>query len=163
MTFKAGSLISIAESVSSGRFLGLVVDQEAGKQWMENDPCIRYMPMPEEEVEFVLVRVLGTRLVNSFLHKSPLPEKEPQETETVRWEYAQVNHSFQVAGPDLASIEEFLRWGRTFHSLGGGDGAVVHEVGLLAEYLRGVTRSKDATSWFEQRYFAMLEEVLPKQ
>ena len=159
-----GSLVFSAPNPLDGNHgLGLVVAQEAGKNWAEKDPCIEY-DIPEEYGP-LLVRVLGLKLTTGrALYKSSLPEREPCGTETVRWAFVQTkpNPLWVVAGPSVESIEDFLRQCRLFGTFGIGEPTFLHEVALLVEYLRGVTRTKEAMSHFDRQFFAMLRDVLPR-
>ena len=139
----------------------MVVDQSSGKRWVEKDPCLEYVPGNSQN--FVLVRVLGQKLTDGYvLGKRGLPDKEPSETETVRWAFAQLNQSWRVAGPDVASIEEFLKQCRLCDSIGMKGATFVHDLSLVAEHLRGAKRPPSSMSYFERRYLAMLEEILPR-
>lgn len=163
MSIAIGSLIAVINSLNSERWLGLVVDQEAGKKWVERDPCLEYHL--EEKDGPLLVRVLGLKLTEGrALDKSGLPEQEPRGIETVRWAFVQTipNPPWIAAGPDLSSVEDFLRSYRLCNSFGMTEATFFHEVALLAEYLRGVTRTEDEISCFDRKFFAMLVDVLPR-
>jgi len=158
-----GSLLAVPQSIHSGHWLGLVVNQEAGRKWVERDPCIEFSI--SEKSGPLLVRVLGQKLTEvAALHKSGLPEGEPNETQTVRWAFIQTipNLPWTVAGPDVNSIVMFLQWCNICESLGMNGATFLHDVVLLAEYLRGVKRTENAMSHYEKKYFAMLEDVLPR-
>lgn len=158
-----GSLVSVSNSIDGGRWLGLIVNQKAGQKWVEKDPCVEYTPSSESEEKFLLARVLGLKLTELALGKTGLPEREPSRMETVRWAFVQLNQAYVVADPDVESIENFLLQCQTCMGLGGMRGATfLHDVGLIAEYLRGVTRTRDQMGFFESQYFKMLEEVLPR-
>lgn len=159
-----GSLVAVGNSLDSGRWLGLVVDQEAGKKWADRDPCIEHYV--DEKNGPLLVRVMGTKTIElAGIGKSSLPKEEPKEVETVRWAYVQTkpNTSVVVAGPDVDSVEKFLWNCWVINDLGAGGITFFSDLKLLVEYLRGVTREPDAISYYERKFFAMLEEVLPQQ
>lgn len=160
-TFAVGSLVSVADS-SSCRWLGLIVNQEAGKRWVERDPCVLHKL--SEESGPLLVRVLGHRVTPWALEKSSLPEEEPRRGETVRWEYVQtVSPSmYVVASPDVESIEAFHQHCLTCDKLGMTGATFFHDVELLLEYLKGEKRCHEATSQRERKFYAMFEEVLPR-
>lgn len=156
-----GSLIAVRNSTDSNCWLGLVVDQEVGKKWADRDPCIEYDPSDKQE--FFLARVLGVKVVSTGIGRTGLPEQEPYQTVTVRWAYVQLNQAHVVAGPDVASIELFLEQYMMYIALGmKGNATFGHDLSLVLEYLHGVKREKDATSFFERKFFAMLGEVLPR-
>jgi len=161
--FAVGSLVAVRHSIDVYCSLGLVVDQLAGLRWLERDPCLQYCPKSGMEHEFVLVRWLGLKLTEyGPSGKKSLPQSEPNEIETVRWGYAQLNQSWVVAGPDVDSIYAFRSQCRTFKSLLGVDDIpFAHDVDLLAEYLLGTKRSKEETSFYDRMFFAMLRDVLP--
>ena len=158
-----GSLLAVPQSIHSGHWLGLVVNQEAGKKWVEKDPCIEYKV--SEEFGPLLVRVLGQKLTEaSAPYKSGLPEHEPHKIETVRWAFIQTvpNLPWVVAGPDADSILSFLQRCNVCESLGMNGATFLHDVALLVEYLHGVKRTENAMSHYEKKYFAMLEDVIPQ-
>lgn len=155
-----GSLISVSGSADTYRWLGLVVDQAVGRRWVERDPCIEYDP-PDKQ-GFVLVRVLGTKLTGMSIGRTGLPEQEPRETVTVRWAYPQLNQAYVIAGPDIASIEIFLKQCRICESLGMKGATFGRELILVVEYLQGVKRTEGAMSYFERQFLAMLKQVLPR-
>lgn len=152
-----GNLVSVSNSIDGGRWLGLIVNQEAAQKWVEKDLCIEYNP-PEKQ-GFLIARVLGGGLI---LSKPGLPETEPDERQTVRWVFVQLNQAYVVAGPDVVSVENFLSQCRICNLLGMRGATFFHDLALVAEYLRGVTRKRSEMSSFESKYFKMLGEVLPK-
>lgn len=164
MSVPVGSLVAVSNTVDSGHWLGLVVNQEAGKKWVDRDPCLEYC-VPDEYGP-LLVRVLGLKLTEGLgLNKSGLPTNEPRGTETVRWAYIQTipNPPFVVAGPDVDSISKFFRMCRICDSLGNKEEASFsYEGAILEEYLRDVKKTADETSHFYKQFFAMLADVLPR-
>ena len=159
---KMGSLVTVGNMVDGYRYLGLVVDQVAGKQWADRDPTIEYMPNENDKGKFVLIRVLGLKISEGFLHRTKLPPEEPSRNEVVRWSFAQISHARHIAGPDIPSIETFLQYCTICGSLGMKGALFLHEVSLLIEYLRGSVRSRDAMSYYDSKFLAMLGEVLPR-
>ncbi len=160
---KMGSLVAVSNTVSPGRWLGLAVDQKAGRRWAAKDPCIEYNL--SENHGPLLVRVLGLKLTEGeALGRSGLPEQEPRRTETVRWAFVQTvpNPPWVVAGPDLHSIAEFHRQCRISRDFEMHGATFIGDLALLEEYLRGVERKDSAISYFEKKFFAMLNEVLPQ-
>ncbi|OGI15051.1 MAG: hypothetical protein A2878_02755 [Candidatus Moranbacteria bacterium RIFCSPHIGHO2_01_FULL_54_31] len=161
---EVGSLLSVRNSLDPNCWLGLVVDQEAGKKWVARDPCLDYEPS-ENRQDFLLVRVLGLKWTELLpkIGKRSLPIEEPHETEVVRWAFVQLTQAFVVAGPDAASIEMFLEHCSVCDSLGMTGGTFFRDVNLLVEYLQGVKRTRSQMSYPESKFFKMLEDVLPRQ
>lgn len=159
-----GCLIVTSNAINSGHWLGLVVNQKVGKKWVERDPCIEYC-VPDEYGP-LLVRVLGLKLTEGVaLIKSGLPVEEPRRTETVRWAYIQTipNPPFVVAGPDVDSISKFFQSCRICESLCQKEEATFsYEGAILEEYLRGVQKPADETSYFYKKFSAMLADVLSR-
>lgn len=166
MSVPVGSLIAVSNVIDSGHWLGLVVDQEKGKKWVDRDPCLEYRV--DEKYGPLLVRVLGLRFTEGVaLNKSGLPAEEPRGTETVRWAYIQTipNPPFVVAGPDVDSISKFFRMCRICDSLGMSmkeEASFSYEGAILEEYLRGVQKPPDETSHFYKKFSAMLADILPR-
>lgn len=159
-----GSLVAAPYSVYGGRWLGLVVDQDVGKKWADGDPCIEYEL--SDECGPLLVRVLGQKLTEGgALGRSSLPEREPCETETVRWAWAQMipNPPIVIAGPDADSIAGFLRQCLILGSLRrDGESTFLYDLEILVDYLRGVEKTKYSTGMYAWKFYKMLEEVLPR-
>ncbi|MFA6278882.1 MAG: hypothetical protein WCS97_03025 [Candidatus Paceibacterota bacterium] len=163
-----GSLIAVGNTLDGDCFLGLVVDQMAGKKWADEDPCLDYIPSKDNQKEFVLVRILGLKLTEGQpLSKGSIPAREPYKVETKRWAFAQINRSWHVAGPNVVSIQEFLKQCKICHRLGMkfrmSGATFFHDLELVVEYLLGVKRPEDEISFFERKFFAMLGEILPQK
>lgn len=159
----AGNLVLIGNMTTPGGSLGLIVNQVRGKVWLDRDPCIEHIPSTEDKEKYLIARVLGLRTIGcSLIGKTVLPEEEPDEAMTVRWSYVQENRTPYIAGPDVESIEKFLESCYICDSLGMKDATFFHDVSMLIEYLHGVTRPRELMSYSEQKFFKMLEDVLPK-
>lgn len=158
----AGSVIRVQNMLTVGGWLALVVDQAAGEKWLERNPsCVEF----NEIGSGTLVRVLGQRFVEGVKTTSLLPKDEPDETEIVHWARLYPGAAFEVhAGPGTKPIEVFLE--NMLETAAILNLRLIpwhHDLKLVAEYLRGVTRKKEETSSYERKYFMMLSEVLPKQ
>ena len=169
MVVKPGSVVSVSNLLTTGRWLGLVVDQEAGKKWAGRDPCIE-SPIAEKFMP-ILVRVLGRKFTEGgrALGRSSIPTKEPGEEEIIRWVYvptAPRPHFYVVAGPDAGSVKDFLESYETLHALGmrfsPEGGAFYHDLKLVMEYLRRDKKAEEETTVYDRKFFKMLEEVLPR-
>jgi hypothetical protein len=163
MTSVVGTVIAVRNSLDTGHWLGLIVDQKAGKAWADADPCMEHQL--DAKWGPLLVRVLG-RKVNETpaMGRSTVPEREPSRDETVRWVYVQtLPHPlfYAVAGPGGLGVEAFLDTCRTCDSLGMKGATFLHELQLLADHLKGIEKPKREMSYFERQYRAMLAEVLP--
>ncbi len=159
-----GSILAISNAADPGRHLGLVVDQERGRKWVERDPALGYEPDPEDNT-YVLVRLLSEQRISYLtVSRNPVPAEDPEQTQIVRWEYAQFSHGHArvVAGPDVESIAEFLRIVRICHGLGMGNAPFVNSLGIIVEHLRDVQKEPGEMRIFgEKGYRAMLKDVLP--
>lgn len=161
-SYGAGSIISVAHTMDSGRSLALVVDQEKALKWMERDPFLAYHP-EDTTTNFVRVRWLGCKQAEMAIGKRGLPEEEPSDAQIERWAYAQVSLTYPVAGPDIVSMKDFLAKCRMFNRvLGNSEMPFWHDLSLVVEYLCGVTRKSNAISFYDRKYFNMLEDVLPR-
>lgn len=164
-SYSVGTIIGVNNNLDGCRHLALVIDQESVKEWIKKE-TIFFGWVPSENLDrFVIVRILGRGTFESLSLKirEGFEEKlEPDDTKIAHFEYAQLNQTVQIAGPDADSLESFLKQGRTFVSLGN---TIEHlgEIGLIAEYVRGTVRNQDELSWFQKRYFKMLERLLPKR
>ena len=155
---EVGSLIMSHEDY----FLGLVVDQVRGKEWTDSDEVLSFVPKYEDRDSYVLVRVLGQRVVEWPLRKNRVSEQEPNKAEIVRWEFVHVPTATHVAGPDVSSIEEFLRISEICGRIHGRDFSFLDEVCFLVEYLSGKQTPKEDMTFHHRMYTNMFERVLPK-
>lgn len=161
-SLEIGSLVAVSNMLNPGAHLALVIDPSAGKKWADNASAFEYEPKKGSENGFVLVRNLGLRLSEGVVFKKGAPKEEPRETMVVRFAYAQITHAQHVAGPDVESIEKFLESVQLCHHLGMHGADFFNDVSLLAEYLRGVTRTPDQIGFSNQKFLAMLTEILPQ-
>ncbi|MFH1178099.1 MAG: hypothetical protein V1711_00010 [bacterium] len=152
-----GKIISVSYVFSSHRWLGLVVDQSAGRMWAADDPVIEY----EDFGAAIIVRVLGFKLTEGpALGRTELSINEPNSVEVVRWAFVQTKPNtnfYEVVGPDLASIKQFTSHCRNLSVLKGGEilRPLLHDLVLLGEYLNNTEK--------ENKFLKMLEEVLPRK
>jgi len=156
-----GSLVAVKKDIFSlDCFLGLVVNQEAGREWADKDSLFKLVPT---ENGHVLVRVLGLlNLENGWkVCDSKLPSKEPSGREIVRWALVSTCFCSVVAGPDLKSISEFRDLCRVCNSLWSGS-TFIGDLNLIVGYLTRESRIAEASNDYEKKYFAMLQEVLPR-
>ncbi len=159
--FEVGSLV-LVQGIYREYTLCLVVDQLTGEKWAERDSCIEFIPEKGNEGRFTLVRVLGLKLTGSrALGKSAFPSQEPGVEEVVHWVYAQNTSTVHIAGPDVASIEAFLKACHICISLGITRETFFYEVALIIEYLKGVTRRREEMSRYDYKYLQMLNDILP--
>lgn len=165
--FVPGSLVFTANLTGPGGWLGLVVDQEAGKKWVLRDPCLEF-PQPEDVDKYapILVRVIGAREIERVAHgKNHLSGEEPRKTDFERWAYIDtLPRAPQVmAGPDAHSVSRLvmhLMWSIKLGMLDTGD--IIPDLRILSAYLNRSEKPPEETSEYARLFSAMLADVLPQ-
>lgn len=159
-----GTILAVRNMLDGNSALGLVVNEEAGKRWVKNDPTLGYDPFvggPPSK-PFILVRLLGSHLAETqFPSKTALPANEPQRDAVVRWAWAQADQTSRVAGPDAESIRAFAEQIGLCVHLGMTGANFLHDLYLVAAHLGHRIPPPSRQSEYNRLYFEMLAEVVP--
>ena len=159
-----GSIIAVSNMLTTGRWLGIVVDREKGEKWLEENPsCIE--PIHQEGTTDYLVRVLGRKFVEGVSYQSLQPAGEPSQDEIVHWAYVPADWCHIVA-TDGTTVKKYLQEYLRYATIGKGpslpDGSWFNDLRTVSNYLLGTTGDERMLNGLERKYLAMLEAVLPK-